>query len=117
MRNLMRKQSLIVSILIFSAFILSACAGGGLFDLRFGEADLQSFVPNLDSFAIGLIVGGWMMRHRSPTIRVCTLLHYGFYRYQNGGHWPLFSTIELALAYGIEPNPKFRTAILQLVLV
>ncbi len=45
MRNLMRKQSLIVSILIFSAFILSACAGGGLFDLRFGEADLQSFVP------------------------------------------------------------------------
>lgn len=31
--------------------------------------------------------------------------------YQNGGHWPLFASIELALAYGIDPQPIYRQAL------
>jgi hypothetical protein len=35
--------------------------------------------------------------------------------YHNGGYWPMYSLVELALAYGIAPRPQYRTMIEELV--
>ena len=35
--------------------------------------------------------------------------------YHNGGYWPMYTLVELALAYSITPDPRYRAALEQLV--